>query len=137
MPRAFGVRVPGMRSRCVLRNGDPGAGQSMQNTDHWSHHADGATPGQCTRVKVVTRGLALALLALGVGLYQWDTDRSSRVTAYATCDGFESFVRTLSTSAEGRTVLACSYDGKLTAWEAGFAPVELAVCSNSAPGIRP
>lgn len=109
----------------------------MQSMDSWSDQTAGEVPSHRVRVKVLTRGLVLALLAFNVVLYRLATDRSSEVVAYTACDALGGFVWRLSASAEGGTALACTSDGKLIVWEAGSRPAVRVVCSNGAPNVRP
>lgn len=108
----------------------------MQNMDHRSDQAAGETPGRRLRVRVMTRGLVLALLVFGVAIQQLGGRAAPYVEAYEICEGFGGIVQALTMSAEGRTVFACTFDGKLTVWESGAAPRQVPACANGGPSVR-
>lgn len=76
------------------------------------------------RVVVITRGTVLALLTLVAGVQQLSHSGSREIEANDVCNGLGGCVQTLNVSTDGRTLVACSSDGMLTAWEPGSFPAQ-------------
>jgi WD40 repeat protein len=92
-------------SRCDRRPG----GETESHDDQ---------PSVPRRVTVVTRGLALITIVIGIILVFQSRSSSPAVpVAFATCDWFRGYVKALSRPADDRRHYACVADGALITWD--------------------
>jgi WD40 repeat protein len=78
-----------------------------------------ASRGSSPRVRTLTRGLALSLLATAAGLALMVEGPVPEAAAPAECEGLPGHVRALAFRPDGRTVAACTSDGSLVHWAPG------------------
>lgn len=113
------------RPRRTVGPRDPRPEKEAEAHDDW-----GGVP---CRVRVITRGLALMLALMLVGLASQSRSPSLVPAAIATYDGFSSCVRALVLSADDRTIYGCNADGTHTIWDTRLSRAR--VCASQGPYI--
>jgi WD40 repeat protein len=91
---------------------DPEACGATEPSDH-----QGGVP---SRVRVVTRGLAVILATMTVGLVYLADEPRSHLALCASSEGFRGTVRGQTFAPQGRRIYACTSDGSLLSWIPGL-----------------
>lgn len=97
--------------------------------------SSGTPRGACLRVRILTPGLVVAVVALAAGVDRMTGASSSEVAAFDACGGFGGFVRALTLSSDGRMAYACTSDGSLIAWEPGSPLSRTDACAATAQSV--